>query len=270
MKCLLLFVLWLGTSASLAADFNPFDGPQPIAVLIESNPWAMVIGADTPRIAIYENGEVIFAKKINNTLAYHRIAFDEAGFAVLRQQMQSVMALKTLKVNYDIANMTSQPEAMFYLRNGAHDATTAVYGLTCAGQKYPVWTTLPGHAKPEEPPNELLQFHKRLCEFDAPNSEPWTPKYVEAMLWGYAYAPDPSIQWPKEWPSLNSDRALKRNEAYSIFLDGVLLPKLEQFLATRKEKGAIELDGKKWAVAYRHTFPGEPTWHAAFTKSEKK
>jgi hypothetical protein len=32
--------------------------------------------------------------------------------------------------------------------------------------------------------------------------------HVEVMLWDYSYAPDASIHWPKDWPALNSDRAM--------------------------------------------------------------
>jgi hypothetical protein len=268
MKNRFLFVLWLSASTSLAADFKPFDGPKPVAVLIQSDPWAMVVGADTPRVAIYEGGEVIFAKKINETLAYHHTTLDEVAFADLLRQMRSVAAVKTLKARYDIAGLTDQPEAMFYLRDGARELTTVVYGLWDPETKSPLYANLPGNR--EAPPNELLQLHKWLCALDSAKSEPWVPKYVEAMLWSYSYAPDPSIHWPKDWPSLKSDRAITRQSGHSIFLDGAVLPKLQKFLTTRKEKGAIELDGKKWAVVYRYTFPSEPTWRAAFSKSDAK
>ena len=56
----------------------------------------------------------------------------------------------------------------------------------------------------------------------------------------------------------------RRTKGYSIFLDGSLMPKLREFLATEKEKGAIEVNGKKMAASYRLTFPSEPTWRKAF------
>src|SRR5436190_23751424 len=46
-----------------AASFDPFQGVKPLAVFIQSDPWAMVMGADTPRVALYEDATVIFAKK---------------------------------------------------------------------------------------------------------------------------------------------------------------------------------------------------------------
>jgi len=114
------------------------------------------------------------------------------------------------------------------------------------------------------PPAELLKLHKWLCDLDYRNAKAWTPRFVEVMLWDYSNAPQVSIQWPREWPSLDSDRAINRGELHSIFLDGTLLPRLQRLLATQNEKGALEIAGKKMATSYRFTFPSEPVWRKAF------
>ena len=57
------------------------------------------------------------------------------------------------------------------------------------------------------------------------------------MLWDYSYAPDKPVYWPKDWPDLTSKRAVKRNDMWSIFLDGSYLPRLEAFLENAKGKG---------------------------------
>ncbi len=90
------------------------------------------------------------------------------------------------------------------------------------------------------------------------------------MLWDYSYAPESSIVWPKDWPSLESDRTTRRGQAYSIFLDGASLPKLREFLATQNQRGAVEVSGKKLAADYRFVFPGEPVWRNAFEEAAKK
>jgi hypothetical protein len=259
------------TSVSRAADFDPFQGPKPIAVFIQSDPWAMVIGSDTPRVAIYENGDVIFAKKVNDRFAYHHVTLDKNELAKVREQFKPVIALKALKPGYNIRpNVTDQPEAAFYFRDGEREVATSVYGLMAAGTKLPAFTEFPKGPEATVPPDELLKLHKWLCELDYPNSKEWTPKYVEVMLWDYSYAPEPSIQWPKDWPTLKSDRTIKRGDSYSIFLDGSLLAKLREFLATQKEKGAVEIEGKKMAASYRFTFPGERAWRKAFAESAER
>lgn len=253
------------------AGFHPFDGPKPILVFMQSDPWLMVVGSDTPRVAVYENGEVIFAKKVNKRLVYHQVVLQKDGLAELQERFKPVFSLKALLPAYNIRpNVTDQPEAKFYFRREDSQVTTRVYGLMAAETELPAYTTFPDGPQPTVPPKELLDLHKWLCAIDFPNSVEWTPKYVEVMFWDYSYAPAPSIYWPKDWPTLDSDRVIKHGDIYSLFLDGSLLPRLREFLVGQKEKGAVELGGKKWAVAYRSAFPSEPLWRKAFAEAGKR
>jgi hypothetical protein len=265
----IIFGLCLAGSGS-AAEFAPFSGPKPIVVLIQSDPWGMVIGSDTPRVAIYENGDVIFAKDVNGRSGYRHVTLDKRELDEVREHMKPVLALKHLKPHYDIRpGVTDQPIAMFYFSDGGREAVTSVYGLMAAGAKLPAYSQPANGPKAIFPPDELLKLHKWLCELDYANSKEWIPKYVEVMLWDYSYAPEASIQWPKAWPALHSDRALKRGDSYSIFLDGALLPELREFLATRNERGAVEVEGHKMAASYRFTFPGEPAWRRALVEGKE-
>ena len=65
-------------------------------------------------------------------------------------------------------------------------------------------------------------------------------------------------------------RTIKRGNSYSIFLDGSLLPKLREFLATEKPKGAVEIEGKKMSASYRFTFAGERAWRKAFAEAAEQ
>jgi hypothetical protein len=42
-----------------------------------------------------------------------------------------------------------------------------------------------------------------------------------------------------------------------------MLPKLRAFLKTRKEKGPVEISGKKMTASYRFVFPSERIWRKA-------
>src|SRR4051812_32848454 len=146
------------TSVCAAADFDPFEGSKPLAIFIQSNPWAMVIGSDTPRVAIYENGDVIFTKKVNDRLVYHHVTLDKDGLEKVLEQLRPVLALKDLKPNYNIRpNATDQPEAMFYLRDGGREIATSVYGLKSAGTRLPGYTEFPGRAKGDRPSRRVAQ-----------------------------------------------------------------------------------------------------------------
>jgi len=242
-----------------AAEFNPFEGPAPLVVLIASDPWAMVLGADTPRVAIYENGDVIYVKAQNRHLAYRYVHLDKAGLEAVRQKIAPVFAVTGLKPVYRLTRATDQPSAMFYFKDGNREVATEVYGRIGDSEETVTHRSVRDMAA-DIPPHALLDLYDWLCGLDYSQSSEWTPRYVEVMLWDYSYAPERSIQWPKEWPSLTSERVIKRGDSYSIFLDGSLQPALERFLATRKPKGAVEVDGRKMAVSYRAAFPGEPIW----------
>ena len=49
-------------------SFSPFDGEKPVIVLIQTDPWKMVIGSDTPFLAVYESGRIIYYKVVKNNL----------------------------------------------------------------------------------------------------------------------------------------------------------------------------------------------------------
>jgi hypothetical protein len=258
-------------TAATAASFDPFAGTPPIAILIQTDPWSMVIGSDTPRVAIYENGEVIFAKKVGDDLMYHHVTLAQKELQELRGKIKPLLDVKNLEPWYDLApNVTDQPEAMFYLRDGEREIATSVYGLMAEGTELPAYTRFANGPEATPPPDALLKVHKFLTTLDFPQSTEWQPEYVEVMLWDYSYSPESSIVWPKDWPSLDSERTAKRGDSYSIFLDGALLGKLREFLSTRNQKGAVEVAGKKFAASYRFVFPGEPVWRKAFGDAARK
>src|SRR5262245_51100990 len=129
-------VLLPAASAS-AGDFHPFDGPRPIAIYVELDPWADVLGADDPRVAVYEDGQVIYVTSEGRHLSYRTFTLDAAGLAKVNEAMAPVLALEDLKPHYDIApDTTDQPEAMLYVRSGEREVTTSIYGLA-AGQTVP-------------------------------------------------------------------------------------------------------------------------------------
>jgi hypothetical protein len=248
-----LIILW--PAAFAHAAFDPFAGPKPIAIFIAQNPWLMVIGSDTPRVAIYENGDAIFAKKVGESYSYHVATLSTDELAALEEAWLPLLSMHDLKKSYELSWATDQTTSMFYLRHGEQSVAVSAYGLDCQRR--------PPARSAEVLPALLSQVHRKFCALTFEQSREWVPQYIEVMLWDYSYAPSESIEWPKAWPSISSERAIKRGEAYSIFLDGSELQNLQEFLATQKEKGAIVLEGKKWAVSYRFTFPNEPVWRNA-------
>lgn len=271
-------LLWIVTALVVAAPrgaaeprrFDPYAGPRPLLVWIQTDPWAMVLGADTPRAALYEDGTLICVANDGSGLPRHRfskLSHDDLDRAV--QRIQSFGTFSGLKRQYDIAfGVTDLPTARFYLDlGGGPPVVTEVYGLMARGTALPAWSTTDERRAPESLPASLAGLQRYLVGGTCEEGVPWIPEHVEIMLWPYEYAPQKSIQWPADWPGLDSPEATQRGDSYSIYLTGSKLDELRSFLKTRNEKGAVEVGGKKWAASYRYVFPSEPVWSKAFRQS---
>ena len=62
-------------SCSFGQEWNEKYG-APIVVLIETDPWLMVIGSDVPTIAIYQYGDVIYKRIENKKMNYYSVKLD--------------------------------------------------------------------------------------------------------------------------------------------------------------------------------------------------
>jgi hypothetical protein len=264
-KTIAVLGLILICTSAHALDIDPFKGPKPIAVLVQTDPWLMVIGSDIPRIALYDDGQIVFLKKDKNkrqVFFHKRLSADE--LASIKKKISAFGDYSKLKRHYDIISVTDQPETKIYLDLNRPAFVTSVYGLRVSGTKHPPDSFSGDEQQQDGLPKAIRDLHAYMTSLDFADATPWEPLYIEVMIWGYEYAPEESIHWPKEWPGLESTSTLKRGNSYSIFLPGNQFPKLLDFLKTQKEKGAVEIGGKKWAVSFRYTFPSEPVWFKAF------
>lgn len=266
--CLWLLMFFLAPCAahSPATRFDPYAGPRPLAVFIETEPQLLVAGSDMPRVAVYENGDIVFARISAGGMSYRRAQLDRRRLAELRSRLHAVTELKGLSARYDLQpGATGLPETRFYLRDAGRETAVAVHG----------WRDPPAPAaKTKEAvvrvPPALAKLRDWFRGVDIPDAQAWNPKYVEVMLWPNPEASDESIVWPPEWPSLRSTRAMTRGQMVSIYLDGSALPALRDFLATQRPKGAVLIGGRKMAVDFRYVFPSEPIWRKAFNATTPK
>ena len=265
-RTLAVLVLMFVCATAHALDIDPFRGPKPIAVLLQTDPWLMVIGSDTPMVAIYEDGQVLYLKRAPKKDPVLLVAhLSQKALTNITQKLSSFGDYSKVKRHYNLApNVTDLPETRIYLSIGNTKLVTSIYGLKVSDTHLPAYSTFPGHQRPDDLPKAVKELHAFLTTMDFADAKPWKPQYIEVMIWPYDYAPDKSIHWPRDWPGLDSPNTLKRRDAYSIFLPGSDFPRLRGFLKTQKEKGAVEIGGRKWAVSVRYTFPSEPIWSNAF------
>lgn len=225
----------------LAASAQQSAEPKPLIVLLEANPWLMVIGSDSPSFALYDDGTAIYATEAG----YKSVKLDASERDALVARVQPDV-VATLAGHYNLADATDQPtEYLFVYGTGAPKVFSA-YGELNTGA-----------------PERLLPVvaaYDALRAFRHPNARDWVPEKIEVMIWPYEYAPEASIIWPKDWPDLNDASTVKRGDSYSLYLPAADYPSLVAFLKTKKEKGAVQIGGHKWSVAYRFPFPQERSW----------
>jgi len=263
--------LALVSTVSAASNIDFYKGPEPLAVLLQSDPWLMVVGSDMPMVVVYADGQVVYLQRDDKKGAsYFHKQLTPAELAETKQKIAAFGDYSKINGHYDLApNVTDMPSARMYLNLDGSKVITSVYGLTVANTKLPGVTAFPGQQKPDSLPDAIRKLHGYLATLRYEDGKPWRPDYLEVMVWGYDYAPDKSIHWPKDWPGLESPSTVRHGDLYSIFLPAKELARLEAFLATRKEKGAVEIGGKKWAVSYRYVFPSEPVWQRAFRDNDR-
>lgn len=219
--------------------------PVPVLVLIKQDAWLDVLGSDSPMFALYEDGTVIWRKGDG----FRTTRLNQSAMERLLAELNPD-ALRPLYGRYDALQVTDQPEEDLLLYRGERPTFISVYG------------SLDSSAVRGSTPTAIVSAYDKLKQFNPPQSTDWLPDSIEVMVWPYAYAPEPSIKWPKDLPDLNDPHTLKRGDSFSIYIRSSKLQEVRAFLAHRSEKAAIEIDGKKWMVGIRFPFPTERLWMA--------
>jgi hypothetical protein len=221
------------------------EGAQPILVWITFDPWAMVIGGDSPRFALYDDGTVIY--RTDEGYFSAQLSEDE-----LDDFMDSLPLADFVDLDdgYDIAPMTDQPSHTLLVWQDGEMQSTGVYGDVLEMQEVRDAT-----------PQPILDIVDRLAAFEDENAEPWLPEYIEIMIWPYDTSE--GAPWPADWPDLDDLTTVERHEDnYSLYLDA---DEFEEFQALMDDySGAARIDGRTWSVSYRYPFPHESEWQGQF------
>jgi len=228
---------------------------KPIAVLLQHSAWNG--GTELPLFILYDDGRAIYPaqRKRGNPVSYRVACLAERGDS-LRARFGLNAAVRQLRERYDYRPNWSDQESvfLFWWYGDTLSRVTVRAGRTGVDQFS------------SDVPAAFREAYRRMVEFEAPNSVPWEPDSLEVAVWPYEYAPDnPPLEWPGDWPDLRSkttrhekDRFV--DEIHLLYLDGDQRERLERFLAQRRERQAIRMNGRKWAVGYRMLFPGESRW----------
>lgn len=225
-----------------AENALPLKGP--LFVLLDQNPWLMAIGSDSPTFALYGDGTVIFQKGEE----YQSVVLKPNELRRLLSDLD-LPALPAFAKHYPLFPGTDAHTTCIFVFEEQRASVISVYG------------GLRAQAARMQMPGPVVSAYDRASNFDHPGAHPWLPAKVEVMIWPYHYAPQPSIVWPAKWPGLNDATTVRRHpDEYSLFVPSSDYAELTAFLATENEKGAVEVDGRKWAASVRIPFPEEQRW----------
>ncbi|MEN7538711.1 hypothetical protein [Aurantiacibacter flavus] len=230
---------------AMLAEARASGKPMPLLVLIESARWSPMTGSDSPRLALYDDGLVIYRTK--------------AGFRQARLNAQEQSDLLAITNDLDPALRAGR----YDLADGdpvRHELSLLLY------REEPVFISTFGYLNDGTGsmhlPKDLRRAYWKLLDYSHPQAQPWLPEFVEVMIWPYGHAREDVVAWPANWPGLDDARTVRTGDGYSLYLPSAELDELRPFIASRRPRGAIELGGMKWSVSFRYPFPMEQLWMA--------
>ncbi len=233
-------------SAALAAvPMSAAEDPTPLVVLIERNPWLMVIGADSPTFALYSDGLVVFRKADSSQYLSVRLDDDSQKDLIRKIAPGSVAELREF---YAASQWSDQPTNELHVWSDGVRKTVSVYGSLRREET--------ARAKS---PKAFLDAFDVITRF-SPDSSPWMPDQIEVLIWPSANSPEEPLPWPDGWPPFEKAKPMGAGGLHQVLLPASEFVRLEQLLKQLKPRKAVQFDGRKWAISYRLPFPGEDTW----------
>lgn len=246
--CKLSLLLLIFCSCSIVFSQKIYDeyGKRQV-VLIERNPWLMVIGSDTPTFALYDTGQVIYKVRDRDSVKTYEAHLDAAESSKFIEGLELSDSFYNLPNQIVVSSWTDQPDN-FLLIDITKQKTVNVYGNLRRTTEM---------TRDKKAPIEFMRVYEKLINFSHKSAKEWQPKVIEVMLWDFDYAKN-KIAWPKTLPDLNSATTKKFNDgAYSVFIESGQFEEFKKFYQLVAEKTAVLINGKKMAISYRYPFPGQ-------------
>jgi len=243
-KTILTFLTILSFTISFGQTFNEKYG-RPIVVLIETDPWLMVVGSDVPTFALYENGQIIYRKIVGKKWKFFETSNSRETTQKIIQSFGIKDSLMKQRDYIEASSWTDQPTNILLL-NFDTVRQISVYGQL---------RNLENEAR-QKTPKDFLTVYDNIIKFDVDSAKEWLPDSFEVMATNYSYSPEKPLKWNNEWNDIKSSSTIKRGEdLYSIYLDKKYFDDFIELLKSMKEKQAVEINGEKYSLTYRLPFP---------------
>jgi hypothetical protein len=216
---------------------------KPLVVLLETNPWLMVIGSDSPSFVLYDNGVLIYSEIIDRKLFRKLVVFNQNEMNEFIEYLSIDESIYDLDKEIISSEWTDQPTNIIYL-NIMKMKKIMVYGRVETSNDVRNRT-----------PDAFINLYDKIKHYRKENSFEWMPPKIEVMFWDYNYAPK-SRKWIEGFPDLNSQSTINRGgDSYSIFIEGDEYELFIKYFKEMGEKEAVEINGRKMAISYRIPFP---------------
>ena len=215
-------------------------------------------GFERPLFLAFSDGTVLFPRERTNGIPsqYSVIHLTPTGVDSVLSAIGAGDSLSDLDSLYDFAPGTSDQHSFF-----------AVVQLASGSRLIQIRSGLSDSLRLRaDVPRAFARVYSNVMSFTAPRAEAWTPDSIVISIWPYEYAPDdPPVAWPARWPGLADARWRRRADDVVGDIRSVRLPfretaLLDSLLKARREKQAVGISGKKWAVDYRWIFPHDSSW----------
>ena len=247
MRRLFILILLILGHNSFGQSTDTIFG-KPIFWYRVSDPWAMFMGAEGPPFILYDNGKILFWKNGG----YNVTHLDEGEKMELISELNLGDTLFKKSRFYNATNPEPNGEIM-----ATDNPSYSVFVKLDTLVRVSVYGYISSKEYRKRFPSQVLKIHDFILNFDGDKYMKWVPDKIEVILSDYSHSPDTPIQWPTNWPDLNSPNT-KKQQGYmtSIFLDKRYFSQLTKLIKKRREKQAFEINGKKYFIGYRFPIPG--------------
>src|SRR5262249_18316423 len=150
---------------------------KPMFVVTERDPWALVVGADVPTAALYEDGLVIYQRVRGEHAEAMRGQWTPREARSFVAEIIKAGFLE-LPLRGSLSSWTDQPTVEILLRSGKTWHLSSMYGMR-RGDK---------QAGDFEPPKAFAEAFSRATALEVRGAVPWKPDEIEVMLWDFSYA----------------------------------------------------------------------------------
>jgi hypothetical protein len=227
---------------------------KPVAMLVEQNPWAMVMGGDLPSVEVYSDGTVLRADPNSRKEPAYLVSQIRGNeWDRLLQSIGPTPAFDGLKETYSVSGVTDRQTTAIVLSDKGRPKRVSVYGYSISYRDARAFSgnRLVGSSAPVE----FDRLAKLLAALAPKNEAHWQPRFVEVMLWPFEYSRESPKPWPAAWPTSSSPMAFRRGESWSVILPASELPQLRDFVRQTNQRQTILWNGHKWSIAYRLVLP---------------